>query len=55
MIDYFLKKPSLNLFSFLFYYSIEQLSYQAGVWYGCIKHKSFSAVNPIIIFQKQTE
>jgi mycofactocin system glycosyltransferase len=55
LIDYFLKKPSLNLFSFLFYYSIEQLSYQAGVWYGCIKHKSFSAVNPIIIFQKQTE
>jgi len=55
LVDYFLKKPSLNLFGFLFYYSMEQLSYQTGVWFGCIKYKSFSAVNPIVIFQKQAE
>jgi len=55
LVDYFLKKPRLNLFGFLFYYSLEQLSYQTGVWFGCIKYKSFSAINPIVIFQKQTE
>jgi mycofactocin system glycosyltransferase len=53
LTDYFLKKPELNLFGFLFYYSLEQVSYQAGVWFGCFKHRSFSAVNPVVVTQRQ--
>ena len=49
--EYFIKKPRLNLFYFLFYFSLEQLSYQLGVWWYCIKHSSFSAINPTIIWR----
>jgi len=49
--EYFIKKPRLNLFSFLFYFSLEQLSYQLGVWWYCIKNSSFSAINPTITWR----
>ncbi len=51
LTDFFLKKPSLNVFIFIFYYSLDQLSYQMGVLSGCLKYKSFNAVNPIVTFQ----
>ena len=51
IVEYFIKKPRLNLFYFLFYFSFEQLSYQAGVWYSCLKLSSFSAVNPKITWK----
>lgn len=47
-MEYFIKKPRINLFSFFFYFSLEQLSYQSGVWWGCLKNLSFNAVNPRI-------
>jgi len=47
-MEYFIKKPRLNPLSFLFYFSLEQLTYQSGVWWGCLKNLSFSAVNPRI-------
>jgi len=46
LVEYFIKRPRLNPFSFLFYFSLEQLSYQSGVWWECIKHLSFNPVNP---------
>ena len=49
--EYFVKKPRLNFFSFLFYFSLEQLSYQLGVWWYCFKHSSFNAVNPTITWR----
>ncbi|WP_300454865.1 mycofactocin biosynthesis glycosyltransferase MftF [Desulfobacula sp.] len=54
LTEYVLKKPELNIFGFLFYFSLEQISYQLGVWFGCIQHKSFRAVNPVVVSQRQT-
>jgi len=51
LVEYFIKRPRLNPVSFLFYFSLEQLSYQSGVWWECIKRLSFNSVNPRIIFK----
>ena len=48
-MEYFIKKPRMNPVSFIFYFSLEQLSYQSGVWWGCIRNSSFSAVNPRVV------
>ena len=37
-IDWRIKSPDLNYFSFTFYYLLEQVYYQTGVILGCIKH-----------------
>ncbi|MDY7035636.1 MAG: mycofactocin biosynthesis glycosyltransferase MftF [Thermodesulfobacteriota bacterium] len=49
IVEYFIKKPRLNLPLFLFYFSLDQLSYQLGVWWGCLKGLYFSPINPRII------
>jgi len=49
IVDYFIKKAHLNLVSFLFYFSLEQLSYQLGVWWGCVKNICFRPLNPKIV------
>ena len=49
IVEYFIKKPSLNPLSFLFYFSFEQISYQLGVWWACLKEFIFSPVNPQIV------
>ena len=55
VVEYFIKKPRLNPVSFLFYFSLEQLSYQSGVWWGCLKKLSFSAVNPRLAWRISPE
>ncbi len=49
IVEYFIKKPSLHLSLFLFYFTFDQLSYQFGVWWGCLKRLFFSPVNPQIV------
>ncbi len=50
MTEYFLKKkPGINIFIFIFYFSLEQISYQAGVWWGCLIYGCFKPINPDII------
>jgi hypothetical protein len=46
--EYMIKKPRLDPISFLFLFTLEQLSYQAGVWWGGVKKKTFAPVNPRI-------
>jgi len=48
MVEYDLKKPQLNPAQFLIYFTMEQLSYQLGVWWQCLKMLSFRTVNPRI-------
>ena len=55
LVDYFIKKPDLNPLSFLFYFTLDQLFYQAGVWWGCIKGLNFHPVNPRIEFRSNIE
>jgi len=50
IVEYFIKKTRLNPLSYLFYFSLEQLSYQSGVWCGCLRYLSFNPVNPLIRF-----
>ena len=46
LCEFYLKKPSLNILMFLFFFSIDQLAYQMGVWYGCFRYLAFNPVNP---------
>ena len=55
LVEYFIKKPRLNPVSFFFYFSLEQLSYQLGVWWGCLKNLSFSSVNPRVAWRISPE
>ncbi len=48
-VEYMVKRPHLNPAAFLFYFSLEQLSYQLGVWWGCFKHICFRPINPKIV------
>ena len=47
--EYFIKKPRLNFPLFLLYFTLEQLAYQLGVWWGCLRKLSFRPVNPHIV------
>jgi mycofactocin glycosyltransferase len=53
--EYWIKKPGLTPFSFLLYFSLEQVSYQLGVWWGCVKKKYFAPVNPRIVMRLPPE
>ncbi len=46
LVDFIVKKPQLNPFQFLFYFTLDQISYQCGVWRACLKERSFGSVNP---------
>ncbi|MFC1839452.1 mycofactocin biosynthesis glycosyltransferase MftF [Thermodesulfobacteriota bacterium] len=46
--EFFLRKPSMNIAGFIYFFTIDQLAYQLGVWFGCFKYLSFNPVNPEI-------
>lgn len=48
LCEFFLKRASSNIFSFIYFFSIDQLAYQMGVWYGCFRYMAFNPVNPKI-------
>jgi len=41
-VDHRVRRPRLGLPFFWFFYALEQLSYGSGVFWGCLKLKSFS-------------
>jgi mycofactocin system glycosyltransferase len=43
IVDYYVKKPSLFYPVFLFFYLLEHLAYQVGVFWGCLKLKYFGS------------
>jgi mycofactocin glycosyltransferase len=43
LVDYFVKKPQLFYPVFLFYYFLEHLAYQVGVFWGCLKTGYFGS------------
>ena len=45
-IEFSSRKPHINILYFWGIFSLEQLSYQSGVWFGCFREKSFSPVFP---------
>jgi hypothetical protein len=46
IVQYRIKKPSLDPITFLFFFSFEQISYQIGVWCGCFQQRFFLPVAP---------
>ena len=51
-VEYVVKKPRLNPFSFLFFFTLEQVSYQSGVWWKCFQRLNFNPVLPRIIHKR---
>lgn len=43
IVDYHVKKPNLNYPVFLFFYLLEHLAYQVGVFWGCLKQRYFGS------------
>jgi hypothetical protein len=43
LVDYSTRKPSLNYPAFLFFYLLEHLTYQIGVFWGCLKRGYFGS------------
>lgn len=46
-VDYTVKKPGLVFPVYLFYYLLEHLAYQAGVFWGCLKLRDFKSYLPV--------
>ncbi len=53
IVEYQIKRPRMNPISFLFFFSLDQISYQAGVWRGCFREMNFSPVAPQIITKRK--
>ena len=41
IVDYCVKKPNISFITFLYFYILEHLAYQTGVFSGCLKQRSF--------------
>ncbi|MEJ2153696.1 MAG: mycofactocin biosynthesis glycosyltransferase MftF [Desulfobacteraceae bacterium] len=52
MVEFWIKKPRLNPLLFLLFFTLEQASYQAGVWWECIRRANFKPVLPRIIHKR---
>lgn len=51
LIRYVIERPTINLLSFLFFFTVEQISYQLGVWVYCLKLRTLRPVNATLIFR----
>jgi mycofactocin system glycosyltransferase len=47
IVDYRIKKPDLFYPVFLYFYTLEHLAYQTGVFWGCLKLRHFNAYIPV--------
>jgi len=45
-VDYTVKRPALSYAGFLLYYTLEHISYQLGVFVGCVRRRSFGSYVP---------
>jgi mycofactocin system glycosyltransferase len=52
MVELVVKKPPLNPFLFLIFFTLEQAAYQAGVWWASLRRLSFRAVLPRIVHKR---
>jgi mycofactocin system glycosyltransferase len=52
IVEYTVKKPRLNPLLFLLFFTLEQASYQSGVWWACICRVNFNPVLPRIIHKR---
>jgi mycofactocin system glycosyltransferase len=53
--QFFKKRPALSLPVFLFLFLVEQISYQAGVFCGCLRQKSFRPYRLVLVGRHWTQ
>jgi mycofactocin glycosyltransferase len=49
IVQFVVNKPKLNPILFLLFFTLEQVAYQSGVWWGCIRRFNFNPVLPRIV------
>ncbi len=49
IVEYTIKKPRLHFPIFFLFFTLDQLFYQWGVWYSCVKRLFFGPINPRIV------
>lgn len=52
ILDYSSRMPQTGLMSFFVIFSLEQLSYQTGLWWGCIRERHFKPLWPQVLLRK---
>ena len=50
VVEHRVKKAALGLAAFILLFSFEQVAYQAGVWWGCLRHRIVSPLVPQFLF-----
>jgi mycofactocin system glycosyltransferase len=50
IVQFHTRRPRLNLLSFLAFFSLDQISYQLGVWWGCCRRMFFEPLLPRPVF-----
>jgi len=45
-VEFINRRPRLDPFSFFWFFTLEQLAYQSGVWWTCFRTLNFNPVNP---------
>ncbi len=52
--EYCIKKARMNPILFLFFFSLEQISYQAGVLWGCFQNRNANPILPRIVHRQDS-
>ena len=52
IVEYAVKRPRLSPLSFLLFFTLEQASYQSGVWWACIHRVYFHPLLPRIVHKR---
>lgn len=52
IIQYRITGPQLNPLSFFAFFTLEQISYQLGVWWGCVRRLYFKPVVPRLVLSR---
>jgi len=51
IVQFHIRHPRLNPFSFLALFSLDQIAYQLGVWWGCVRRLFFKPLRPMLAFK----
>ncbi|HEY6837382.1 MAG TPA: mycofactocin system glycosyltransferase, partial [Geobacteraceae bacterium] len=52
-VDYAIRKPQLPLAAFALFYLLEHISYGSGVFWGCVREKSFTTYRLTVLRQME--
>ena len=52
-VDYAIRKPQLSFAAFALFYLLEHLSYGSGVFWGCVREKSFTTYRLTVLRQME--